>query len=349
MKNLVKITQKYAGRILACSSVTVVLFTAEPKTASAQDYQFTQFYAAPINLNPAFAGTEDTRIISNYRNQWSSLPNAFVTYNASIDHFFAEAKSGVALRVTRDQFGSAGLGATEIGFTYAYEMQLSRKFSFRPGVEFAWNQQSIDFNKMVFGDQLINGTAISTTNIDLDRVSYANFAAGGLLYSDDLWVGVSFHNLNEPLTSFRETGNRLPVRSSVHAGYNFKIKEATPNNESVNLMVAANFRSQEQFSALDIGFYYQPSPILFGLWWRGVPVAGLNHGNVFRDAMAFMAGYVSEKHNFRFAYSYDVTISSLGLNSGGSHEVSMQINLFDDAQARKRNKARTRKIPCPKF
>jgi hypothetical protein len=52
--------------------------------AVGQDYQFTQFYAAPVNLNPAFTGnTTQSRLVMNYRNQWTAIPGAFVTYNVT--------------------------------------------------------------------------------------------------------------------------------------------------------------------------------------------------------------------------------------------------------------------------
>ena len=44
----------------------------------AQDLHFSQFYAAPLYLNPAFAGTAGgPRFILNYRNQWPGINNAF--------------------------------------------------------------------------------------------------------------------------------------------------------------------------------------------------------------------------------------------------------------------------------
>ena len=47
----------------------------------AQDPVFSQFYATPMQLNPAFAGTTYApRITLNYRNQWPSWPNAYTTY-----------------------------------------------------------------------------------------------------------------------------------------------------------------------------------------------------------------------------------------------------------------------------
>ena len=48
-----------------------ISFTLEVK---AQDPEFTQFYANPLYLNPAFAGSARCpRIVMNYRNQWPGM------------------------------------------------------------------------------------------------------------------------------------------------------------------------------------------------------------------------------------------------------------------------------------
>ena len=47
-------------------------------SSRAQDPEFTQFYANPIYLNPAMAGTHGCpRLNLNHRNQWPSLSGAF--------------------------------------------------------------------------------------------------------------------------------------------------------------------------------------------------------------------------------------------------------------------------------
>ena len=56
---------------------------------NAQDVQFSQFYAAPLYLNPAFAGSAElARAGINYRNQWPSYPTNFVTYSGFFDYYF---------------------------------------------------------------------------------------------------------------------------------------------------------------------------------------------------------------------------------------------------------------------
>ena len=47
----------------------------------AQDPVFSQFFAAPLQLNPAFAGVSHApRFMLNHRNQWPTWPNAYQTY-----------------------------------------------------------------------------------------------------------------------------------------------------------------------------------------------------------------------------------------------------------------------------
>ena len=54
--------------------------------AIAQEPTFTQFYANPLYLNPAFAGSNKCpRVNLNYRNEWPNLSGNYVTYSASYD------------------------------------------------------------------------------------------------------------------------------------------------------------------------------------------------------------------------------------------------------------------------
>ena len=55
--------------------------------AFAQDPGFSQFFASPLTLNPALTGkfNGDLRVAGNYRNQWPSINNAFITSTISVD------------------------------------------------------------------------------------------------------------------------------------------------------------------------------------------------------------------------------------------------------------------------
>ena len=53
----------------------------------AQDAFFSSPFANPLNINPALTGKHEGnfRLIANHRDQWPSIPKAYVTSAASID------------------------------------------------------------------------------------------------------------------------------------------------------------------------------------------------------------------------------------------------------------------------
>ncbi len=84
----------------------VLLSTLNLIKLKAQDPQFSQFYAAPLYLNPAFAGSNQaSRAIANYRNQWPNFQANFITYAASFDHFFRKYNSGIGILAMADREG----------------------------------------------------------------------------------------------------------------------------------------------------------------------------------------------------------------------------------------------------
>ena len=76
----------------------------------AQDPHFSQFFASPLTLNPAFTGkfSGTWRLAANHRDQWPSIPKAYVTTSASID--FPILKSKIP---DNDVFGVGLSGLTD--------------------------------------------------------------------------------------------------------------------------------------------------------------------------------------------------------------------------------------------
>ena len=135
----------------------------------AQDPQFSQFYAAPAYLNPALAGTAtEHRFVANYRNQWPSIPGAFISYNFAYDKNFSSLNSGLGFTMVHDKAGSGGLSFTKIAGQYAYEIKLDRQTFLRPAVELGYVWRYIDRNQLTFGDQLVRGPGFSTVDLIQD-------------------------------------------------------------------------------------------------------------------------------------------------------------------------------------
>src|SRR5690348_681523 len=70
---------------------SLVLVFGSVDAVKAQDPQFSQFYAAPLYLNPAFAGsTNQARAGINYRNQWPAIDANFTTMSFFADYFIED-------------------------------------------------------------------------------------------------------------------------------------------------------------------------------------------------------------------------------------------------------------------
>lgn len=318
----------------------------------AQDQQFTQFYASPLTLNPAFAGTSlQSRAAMNYRNQWASLPKAFVAYTAAYDQYVPEINSGFGLLISHDRAGTGALSYTSVALQYAYEIKLTRKISLRPAISFGYGSTYLDVDRLTFGDQLARGDG-ATTTLDPDRnrftqepVGAADFGSGAVLYADKFWFGVAIHHINEPVQSIIGNETVLPRRYSVHGGLRFKLSDVGAFSKRQYIVPAFHYQSQGMFDQLDLGFYYEYAPLTFGLWYRGLPgFKNNNYGYLNHDALAFLVGY--EINNYKIGYSYDVTISRMTTRSGGSHEISV---VYEWASRKRKKQSKRRVIPCAKF
>jgi type IX secretion system PorP/SprF family membrane protein len=320
--------------------------------AKGQDMQFSQFYAAPLYINPAFTGqTIEHRMILNYRNQWPAIPNAFQAYHATYEYNAAEINSGFGLIFNREEAGSFGLTSDILALSYSYRIALDRKHFIQTGLKFGYVWRSLDFNSLVFNDQLerdIPLTADEDAFLD-DNVNYPDISWGALFYNDHYWVGTSINHINEPNQSLLEDAGQteLPLKWSVHSGYRFELSGSTKSRTTRELFTAIHYKSQGKFDQVDLGAYLSQGPFVFGFWYRGIPILKRNPEAVMNnDAIVALLGLTIPDRNLRIGYSYDVTISRLISDSGGAHEISLIYEV-----AGKHSKRRNKRFlaPCAKF
>ncbi len=314
----------------------------------AQDQQFTQFYSVPTAVSPAFAGASvQSRVSMQYRNQWAAIPGGFTSGNITFDQFMPNISSGIGMLVNYDQAGSGALRSTTVAVQYAYEARIKRNLFFRPALQLGYGQSSIDFTKLTFYDQMIReGADVSLESGTIRPVNYYDMGAGMLLYSPKVWFGASASHLNAPDASLtNSTTVLLPRKISVHGGYRIRLKGQSLRKLDHYMVFAANYLSQQEFDQLDLGFYYEYSPMILGIWYRGLPVKSNTYGYMNHDALAFLVGF--QAGNYKVGYSYDLTVSQLGIaNSGGSHEVSL---VYQWANKHNQRAKKIRIMPCAKF
>ncbi len=65
-----------------------------------QDPIYSQFYAAPLQVNPAFAGTTlSPRVTVNYRNEWAAYEGGYETYSVAYEQSIESLNSGIGFWV----------------------------------------------------------------------------------------------------------------------------------------------------------------------------------------------------------------------------------------------------------
>jgi type IX secretion system PorP/SprF family membrane protein len=319
--------------------ITVRVFTQEP--------QFTQFYAAPTFLNPAFTGlTYEHRFTANYRNQWPGIKSAYSTYMASYDYNISDLNSGIGGFVLQDRAGTSNLVTTQGGINLAYRVKVNKFSEARGGLMVSMAQKKIDNTGLIFNDQLVTGSSTST-DLKAERVNYVDMGAGVLFNSTNYWIGASAKHINEPNASIVGNTEPMPLYLSIHGGYRYIISALgagkTKLEEYVSMSV--HYRKEQKFDQFDIGAYYFKSFLNVGLWYRGLPFKRYKPGYPNRESIAVLVGLEIPDKNFRIGYSYDVTVSKLGINNTqGAHELSL---IYEIAKKNKRN--RRVLVSCPKF
>ncbi len=331
---------------------TLIVCVALVSDATAQDPNFSQFFASPLTMNPAMTGKFDGvyRIAGNYRNQWPSINNAYTTATISAD--FGIMKNRIS---DLDQFGIGFMGFTDragngvltnnyAAISLAYHKGLDENGYHQLGAGFqgTYMNKSLNLNKVYFQDQLtpFGFTGVTSESFTSQQVNLHYFDMNaGVFYNgstngyNNFYLGASMYHINRPKESFQkgnfllsarttlQAGGKIPVGSynAIHFAANHSM-QAKANNTMIGGAYAMNLNNDEA----------NPTNFYFGSWYR------------FGDAVIPYVGL--EFGEWHFGASYDVNTSSLkpASNSRGGVEVSLiYIKKYVDPNMRKLN--------CPKF
>jgi type IX secretion system PorP/SprF family membrane protein len=307
-----------------------------------QDPTFSQFYANALYLSPSFAGaTEDYRLALNYRNQWPAVPGVFHTYSISFDKAMPNFNSGIGVLATYDVAGSGNLSTTNIGLVYSYDFNINREWHIRPGVNFKFYYLGLDINRLIFNSQITgSGVSPQVTPPPFNKLADVDFAASALVYNSRIWAGFTLDHLLVPKTSFYGDDATVPIKFNLYGGVQLLKKTRLRQKEQDILSVAINYQRQDKFNQSDIGLYYYKNPLIFGIWYRGIPFISTQAG----DAIIGLIGIKTKQ--LHIGYSYDFTVSNLISSTSGAHEISLVYEFNNLSLGQKK---RIRSIPCPEF
>ena len=328
------------------ASIQIIIFLIILKNGYSQDPCFSQFYANPLYLNPALAGTNEcSRLIFNYRNQWPSLPDNFITYSASADQYINAISGGVGVIFTSDNAGSGTINTTRISAIYSYHLKLTHNSSLNAGFEVTYHHQKLNWDKLVFSDMIdpVSG-AVNPGNSgekppENISVSVPDFSTGLLLgIKEKYFIGIAAHHLAQSNLKYYSNSEKNPlyIKYTLHAGTIINLAGGNYRNERSRFTLSPNilFQHQQNSNQVNFGFYIEKFPLIAGIWYR--------HNISNTDGAIFLIGIKQKR--FNFGYTYDLSLSKLKGGTGGTHEASLALLINCE---KKRNKPGA--IKCPEF
>ena len=335
--------------------LTVLVITSLASVSLAQDPNFSQFFASPLTLNPALTGKFDGifRVAGNYRNQWPSINNAFITKTASADFhlltgYLADIdRWGVGALFMNDQNGNGALTTNQFSLSTAYHKGLDEDGYHQIGVGFqgSYTDKRLNVAILDFEDELTAlGFTGSTSEIFPQsglQVKYLDINAG-VLYNgstngyNNFYAGASMYHINRPKETFQGGQFYLNSRTTLQAGGRLPMNQFNAIHFSANYSFQANANNIMFGGAYALNLNYDeenPVNVYLGTWARFnnvsdaiIPYIGLEFGDV------------------QLGATYDVNISSLqpASNSRGGIEISL-------IYIKKPVDRSLKKLNCPKF
>ncbi|MEK7718802.1 MAG: PorP/SprF family type IX secretion system membrane protein [Bacteroidota bacterium] len=307
----------------------------------AQDPQFSQFYSNPLYLNPAFAGTSSyPRIVSNYRNQWPSSGNTFVTYNVSYDQYIPGMKGAIGFQALYDREVNGSINTVQSSFVYCYHVKVNDRLFFTSALQAGFILKQFNTKDLIFPGMINqeNGSVNGNYAIPVEsgQKIFPDFTFGMVGQRDDVYFGFSLSHLTQPNQSIVE-GDRignLPMKYTLHVGAKSHDFVRSLFSKGFSLSPNAIYQQQGVFKQLNLGMYAVTNALTFGAWYR-------NNLSARPDAIIGMIGYSTPF--MQLGYSFDYVLSDLSTYSMGSHEVSLIFYLGKNL--RKRDFFNTLRIP----
>ena len=297
----------------------VLLLIGFPGVINAQDPSFSQFFASPLNINPALTANINSkwRLVTNFRDQWIGPASPYATGTVSYDSKIMKNKLpetnvlGLGGMLMYD-YAMSGIHKSVYGsLNVSYNVTLSDDVGDHRlgiGVGGIYGSKRIEFHRLIFPEQFTgNGfdTNLPTGENALVNMKPYISSSAGITYSfstdrTNVDVGVAAFHLNEPKqTVLEDPHQRLAMRKVAHANFETYLND----NILLNTNGIYQYQSKASYFSLGgaLGFFINETgedQILYlGLWyWSNnavIPYIGLRYKSM------------------QFGLSYDVTVSKL--------------------------------------
>jgi type IX secretion system PorP/SprF family membrane protein len=332
------------------------LFCLINHTVWSQGLHFSQYYNAPLLINPANTALipeSDYRFGASHRMQWAALPAPFTTTSVYGDFQALRNRNqtnwlGFGFAFFNDRVGDGKLSLFRSEMSLAYHIQVGDVNMISFGLAASNGARSVNFSKFSYPVQW-DGYTFNRTNPNLEgkgleKSSY-NSVSMGLNYAFFpneavyLKFGFSTSNLNKPTETFFDGGeNTLQFRHNA----NIDLMLKTASNLIINpsgLYSTQNGSYEMLYGSLFLINLIKPTEQV------GANQLILGAFHRWEDAIVGVVGL--QMNALRFMTSYDYTISSLPINAGkgtGALEFSIRYEGFYGENSKGRSL-----YHCPRF
>ena len=303
-----------------------------------QDIHFSQFYMAPMIINPGLAGAEfDTRAVLQYRDQWRSVSTPYTTFQGSYDMRFKTSSSqkgffGAGVVLLGDVAGDSKMGTTLANLSGSYHVYLQKNMTLGVGVQGGAFQRSFDETSLKWGNQYesgqYNGSVLSNETLsdngnrfvksDLSAGITFNYQKGNSTISSgdhfNVAAGVAFKHINNPSYTYSiiQSDDRLYRKLVSHVNIEYGIVNT---NIILNpaLLYMSQGPSQDVFGGLNVTYKLQDESKVTGL----KKASSVTVGGFYRNKDAFVTTFMVQYSKYSFGASYDINSSPLTKISRG--------------------------------
>lgn len=330
--------------------IPLLAWMLKSNDARAQGMHFSQYYNAPMLLNPAntaLTSDADFRLGMNYRTQWASIPVPYNTFSGFADFQMLRNRNltnwlGLGLAMFSDKAGDGQLSLNRYEGFVAYHIQTGNFSMFSVGFSGAFVQRSVDFSKLTF-DRQWDGFKFDATTSNEEtgwnaQTDFIDIGAGinYAYYPSEftyIKLGVGVAHVNTPKESFYSMDNTIQMRPTANLDAIFVTSEMFTLNPSVYYTRQGS--AQELVYGVQAKAFLSednagnPTNLIFGAYHR------LN------DAIVPVLGF--EWAGVKFLTSYDFTLSDLSgdVRYNGALEFSL---IYQGRYTGDRDK-----MNCPRF
>lgn len=249
-------------------------------------------------INPASLSSKtENELTIMLKEQWASFEGAPSTQSISYNHLnHHKFKRGI--NIVNDVTGPISMLNASISGSYI--LPSKGKNSLALGGSASIMQYIFDNNQITLED---DGVLDPIINGGVDKVLGNSFTASAYYFNSDYFVGLSVPNIIGSSLGISEnnSNNKLENHYYLNGGINFDLKNKYKVKPSVLI---------KKIGATPVQFDVNMRTIYDDFIWGGVTYRT-------GDAVALLMGL--NYTNYNFAYSYDITTSSIRIPSAGSH------------------------------